>query len=126
VLLSAQMGWYDAKGDPPAACARESARCFVLSKFLRCFVRLTRTDAPAGNPTVGVSMEKDIPFWSLTFRVDGRKRVERIPDEWVEQIRPLVEQGREFKDAIAEVFAANSQLLALWRKQSAKKRRKEA
>ena len=73
-----------------------------------------------------MSMEKDIPFWSLTFRVDGRKRVERIPDEWVEQIRPLVEQVREFKDAIAEVFAANSQLLALWRKQSAKKRRKEA
>jgi len=29
--------------------------------------------------------------------VDGKKRVERIPEEWVEQIRPLVEQGREFK-----------------------------
>jgi hypothetical protein len=61
----------------------------------------------------------------LTFRVDGRKRVERIPDERVEQIRPLVEQGREFKDAIAEVFAANSQLLALWRRQSMKKRSKK-
>jgi hypothetical protein len=57
--------------------------------------------------------------------VDGRKRVERIPDEWVEQIRPLVRQGREFKDAIAEVFAANSQLLALWRQQSTKNRRKK-
>ena len=57
---------------------------------------------------------------------DGKsKRVERIPEEWVEQIRPLVEQGRNFKDAIAEVFAANAQLLALRRKQSTKKRRKK-
>ena len=56
--------------------------------------------------------------------VNGKKRVERIPDEWVEQIRPLLEQGREFKDAVAEVFAANAQLLALRRQQSTPKRRK--
>jgi hypothetical protein len=56
--------------------------------------------------------------------VNGKKRVERIPDEWVEQIRPLVEQGREFKDAVAEVFAANAQLLALRRQQATPKRRK--
>lgn len=41
------------------------------------------------------------------------------------QIRPLVEQGREFKDAVAEVFAANAQLLALWRRQSMKKKLKK-
>jgi hypothetical protein len=57
--------------------------------------------------------------------VDGKKRVERIPDEWVEQIRPLVDQGREFKDAVAEVFAANAQLLAHWRRQSMKKKPKK-
>jgi hypothetical protein len=57
--------------------------------------------------------------------VDGKKRVERIPPEWVEQVRPLVEQGRQFKDAVAEVFAANAQLLALWRQQSTKKGRKK-
>jgi len=57
--------------------------------------------------------------------VDGKKRVERIPQEWVEQIRPLVEQGREFKDAVAEVFAANAQLLTLWRQQSTPKRPKK-
>jgi hypothetical protein len=43
----------------------------------------------------------------------------------VEQIRPLVEQGREFKDAVAEVFAANAQLLALWRRQSTKRKPKK-
>jgi len=57
--------------------------------------------------------------------VDGKKRVERIPDEWVEQIRPLVDQGRGFKDAVTEVFAANAQLLALWRRQCMKKKPKK-
>jgi len=57
--------------------------------------------------------------------VNGEKRVERIPNEWVDQVRPLVDQGREYKDAVAEIFAANAQLLALWRKQATKKRSKK-
>ena len=64
-------------------------------------------------------------MWTLTFMANGKRRVERIPDEWVDEVRPLVEAGREFKDAVAEVFAANAQLLALWRKQSAKKKSKK-
>jgi hypothetical protein len=55
--------------------------------------------------------------WLLTFMVQGKKRVERIPQEWVEDVQRRVEAGREFKDAVAEVFAANAQLLALWRRQ---------
>jgi len=47
----------------------------------------------------------------------GQKRVERIPAEWVEEVQRLVDAGREFKKAVAEVFAANAQLLALWRQQ---------
>jgi hypothetical protein len=47
----------------------------------------------------------------------GKKRVEHIPNEWVEEVRRLVEAGREFKEAVVEVFTANAQLLALWRKQ---------
>jgi hypothetical protein len=50
--------------------------------------------------------------------VDGKKRVEHIPNAWVKEVQRLVEAGREFKEAVAEVFAANAQLLALWRKQS--------
>lgn len=49
--------------------------------------------------------------------VHGKKRVERIPAEWVDQVRRLVAAGREFKQAVAEVFAANAQLWALWRRQ---------
>jgi hypothetical protein len=61
-------------------------------------------------------------MWSLTFMVDGKKRVERIPTAWVEELRSLVADGRQYKNAVAEVFAINAQLLALWRKQNQKKR----
>jgi hypothetical protein len=47
----------------------------------------------------------------------GKKHVERIPDEWVEAVQRWVDAGREFKEAVAEVFAANARLLALWRRQ---------
>ena len=57
------------------------------------------------------------PGWSLTFMLDGKKRVERIPNDWIDDVRRRVEAGREFKQAVAEVFAANAQLLALKRKQ---------
>ena len=67
--------------------------------------------------------EKGHPLWSLTFMVDGKKRVERIPSDWVDDIRPLVEEGRAFKTATAEVFAINAQLLALWRQQQTKQRK---
>jgi hypothetical protein len=58
------------------------------------------------------------PVWSLTFMLDGQKHVERIPPDWVDSVRQRVEQARMFKEAIAEIFAANAQLLALQRDQS--------
>ena len=61
--------------------------------------------------------KKGHPVWSLTFMAGGKKHVERIPNEWVEEVQSLVDAGREFKEAVAEVFAANARLLALWRRQ---------
>lgn len=58
------------------------------------------------------------PSWYLTFMVDGKKRVERIPAAWVEEVRRRVDGGREFKQAVAEVLAANAQLLVLERQQT--------
>ena len=49
--------------------------------------------------------------------VGGKKHVEPIPMDWVKEVQRLVEAGREFKQAVAEVFAANAQLLALWRRE---------
>jgi hypothetical protein len=59
-------------------------------------------------------------MWSLTFMVDGKKRVERVPSEWVEEIRRRVDEGRGFKQAVAEVFTANARLWAIERTQRRK------
>lgn len=118
------MGWYDAKGDP-ASRLRQRKYALLLSLEIppdALAGSLALTHTRCGKPNCQCAESKGHAGWSLTFMVDGKKRVERIPDEWVEQIRPLVEQGREFKDAITELFAANTQLLALWRRQAVKKR----
>ena len=79
---------------------------------------LSLTHRRCGQPTCHCATDKKgHPVWSLTFMAGGKKRVERIPNEWVEEVHRLVEAGREFKEAVAEVFAANAQLLALWRRQ---------
>jgi len=56
--------------------------------------------------------------------VDGKKRVERIPSDWIEDIRPLVEDGRQYKNAVAELFALNAQLMTLWRQQTQKRKKR--
>lgn len=84
---------------------------------------LALTHRRCGKPTCHCASDKGHPMWSLTFMVEGKKRVERIPTEWVEEIRPLVLEGRAYKDAVSEIFAINAQLLALWRKQNQKKKR---
>jgi hypothetical protein len=50
--------------------------------------------------------------------VQGKKHVERIPEDWVDSVRPRVGRGRKFKEAVTEIFAANAQLLALERNHS--------
>lgn len=79
---------------------------------------LSLTHRRCGQPTCHCASDaQGHPVWSLTFMAGGKKRVERIPNEWVEEVRRQVQAGREFKEAVAEVFAANAQLLALWRRQ---------
>jgi hypothetical protein len=57
--------------------------------------------------------------------VDGKKRVERIPRDWVEEVGRRVEAGREFQDAVREVLAANAQLLGLERRQMHQQKRRK-
>lgn len=78
---------------------------------------LALTHRRCGKATCHCAEGKGHPVWTLTFMVDGKKRVERIPDDWVEQVREQVEAGRRFNEAAREVLSANAQLLALWRKQ---------
>jgi hypothetical protein len=50
--------------------------------------------------------------------VKGKRRVEWIPAEWVAEVQRRVAAGRAFKEAVAEVLAANAELLVLWRRQT--------
>jgi hypothetical protein len=70
-----------------------------------------------GKPTCRCASGQGHPLWSLTFMLDGKKQVERIPDDWVEEVSRQVEAGRELKQTIAEFLAANAQLLTLERRQ---------
>ena len=118
------MKWYGAKGE--SAARLRQRKHALLRRFQIPPDALpgspSLTHRRCGKPNCRCADGEGHPIWSLTFMAEGRKRVERIPNEWVDQIRPLVEQGREYKDAVAEVFSANAQRLALWRKQSTKKR----
>jgi hypothetical protein len=75
-----------------------------------------------GKPTCHCARGEGHPSWTLTFMVQGQKRVQHIPKDGVDEIRRRVEAGREFQEAVREVLAANAQLLVLARKQRRKKR----
>lgn len=83
---------------------------------------LSLTHRRCGKPNCHCAKGKGHPLWSLTFMVDGKKRVERIPSDWIEEIRPLVQEGRRYKNVVAELFALNAQLLTLWRQQTQKRK----
>ena len=76
-----------------------------------------------GKPTCHCAGDRGHPVWSLTFMVQGKKRVQHIPKDWVEEVRRRVKEGREFQDAVREVLAANAQLLVLERKKFKKKKK---
>lgn len=78
---------------------------------------LSLTRSRCGKPNCRCAKGEGHPGWMLTFMVDGKKRVERIPTDWAEEVRRRVEAGREFKQAVSEVMAANAQLLALRRRE---------
>ena len=75
-----------------------------------------------GKPTCHCAKGEGHAAWSLTFMAGGKKRVERIPKDWADDVRSRLQAGREFQDAVREVLAANAQLLVLARKQRRKKR----
>jgi hypothetical protein len=118
------MKWYQAKGD---AAARLRQRKYALLRRFQIPAdalpgSLALIHRRCGKPNCHCAQGEGHPLWLLTFMVSGKKHVQSIPPEWVEEIRPLVEQGREFKEAVAEVFAANAQLLELWHQQNTRKR----
>jgi hypothetical protein len=78
---------------------------------------LTVSYTRCGKPTCHCVQGERHAAWSLTFMANGKKRVERIPKDWVDDVRRRVQAGRAFQDALREVLAANAELLVLRRKQ---------
>lgn len=112
------------KGD---AAARLRQRKFDLIRTMRLpssvadilpgCLSLTHRKCGKSGCHCAVKGERGHPEWKLAFVSHGKRRVERVPDEWVEEVGRKVEAGRAFKDAVAEVLAANAELLVLWRRQ---------
>ena len=120
------MKWFKAKG-PQAARLRQRTHQLVRRYGIpenAVGGSLALTHRRCGKPTCHCATGKGHPMWSLTFMVDGKKHVERVPDDWVEEIGSLVMQGRELKTSVAKVLAINAQLLALWRKQMTKTKKR--
>lgn len=86
---------------------------------------LTRSFTRCGNPRCHCAHDEGHESWTLTFMARGRRRVERIPREWVEEVERRVSAGREFQEAVREVLAANAELLVLARQQRKKKRKSD-
>jgi hypothetical protein len=78
---------------------------------------LTVSYTRCGKPTCHCVKGERHAAWSLTFMANGKKRVERIPKDWVDDVRRRVQAGRAFQDALREVLTANAELLVLRRKQ---------
>jgi uncharacterized protein DUF6788 len=76
---------------------------------------LSQSRRRCGKPTCHCATGPGHPSWYLAFMVGGRQRVEHIPAAWATDVRRRVAAGGEFKQAVAEVLAANAQLLVLER-----------
>src|SRR5487761_533858 len=74
---------------------------------------LTRSFTRCGNPRCHCAQDQGHEAWTLTFMSQGRRRVERIPREWVQEVEQRVVAGHQFQDAVREVLAANAELLVL-------------
>jgi hypothetical protein len=61
-------------------------------------------------------------MWTLTYSIEGDKRMHVIPAASVAELEPLIARARRYRDAIAEVATINAQLVGLWREQQRARR----
>jgi len=82
---------------------------------------LTLTYRRCGKPTCHCATDEGHPMWALSFSLAGKKRVEVISEELAEKLGPLVDRGREHREALAEIMRINAELLKLWLVEQRKK-----
>jgi len=83
---------------------------------------LTVSRTRCGKPSCHCAEGQGHEAWTFTFMSHGKRRVERIPRAWIDDVRLRVEAGREFQDAVREILTANAELLILARQQHPRRR----
>ena len=78
---------------------------------------LSLTHRRCGKPTCHCAEGRGHPQWQLTYMQDGRKRVERIPLDRLDEVRRRVERAQAYRKGVGEIFIANAELLVQERKQ---------
>src|SRR2546426_7889540 len=68
---------------------------------------LSESHYRCGKETCHCASDEGHSGWTLTFMVHGQKRVDRIPQDRVDEVRQRVD-GRKFQDAVPQVLAANA------------------
>jgi len=63
-------------------------------------------------------------MWTLTYSINGQRRVEYLPDDLAAELFSVAEQGRLYREAVDELMTLNAQLVNLWRKQQRPRRRR--
>ncbi len=75
---------------------------------------LTLTHRRCGKPTSHFATDEGHPMWVLSFSLAGKKRTEVIAEDLANELGPLVERGREHREALAELMRLSAELLRLW------------
>jgi hypothetical protein len=78
---------------------------------------LNRVERKCGKPTCRCASGDGHPMWTLTYSVDGQRHVEFIPEALVPLLKPFAQEGRAYREAVAQVLTINAQLVSLWRQQ---------
>lgn len=119
----------------PAARGSEASRLRRRARLLRARFQVPGDALPGslalsrrrcGKPSCHCADGDGHPLWTLTFMAGGKKRVETIPADWLDAVRPRVEAGRHFKEAAAELLRINAELLVLARNQRSRSSRRPA
>ena len=78
-----------------------------------------------GKPTCHCAEERGHPRWTLSYSSEGKKCVEFLRAELAAELRPLVDQGRDVREAVLELLAINLRLLRLWRREQCDRQRQQ-
>lgn len=112
-----QMKWFSAKSRQATALRKrkfELVRRFGLPENA-LGGHLSQTRRRCAKPTCHCATGEGHPRWALSYSVEGRKQVEVLTEDLAAQLQPLVNEGREIREAVMELLAINLQLLRLWR-----------